>query len=137
MLNILKKSFVLLIISFSFMITSLSFAASDDIYYQGDKVFNASHAEKGRGNFNISLFSHYTSVNDADNDAVLAGARITYDIFKYLEFGVEGGWQRWEVTDEDNVKFGDLDDIPVLGIVIFKYPIEINATQKIIPYVFR
>jgi len=58
---------------------------------------------------------------------------VSYDIFKFLALGVEGGWTGAIGVETDGVDFGTLNAWSVLGDVILKAPVEVGDFL-LVPY---
>lgn len=87
-----------------------------------------------RGYINLSIYGAGVFPNDDDVDEELyLGGRITYDILDYVEIGVEAGWVEYKVDDGAGIDAGDITGVPILGVIILKYPIE-ATDDRLVPF---
>src|SRR3989338_6605069 len=83
-----------------------------------------------RGYFNLSAFGSWLfNESDDANDAYYIGGRATYDLTPNIELGMESGWSTQDFENSQGADLGSVDYIPLLGIIVLKYPLEFTDNK--------
>lgn len=94
-----------------------------------------------RGYINISVNGSGVFIDKDDDlefdDAFYVFGRVTYDVTSNVEIGIESGFMEYDVNEDItglDINLGEVSGVPLLGIVILKYPIP-ATDDKLVPYI--